>query len=136
MVCCVTCAMVKNYPFPLPCVAGGDPLQLERRWKINSIFAYVWKKLRNFWIICKSFCKCLHLKLFYKDFFWSFGLSYIFWVFFPSKTCIFLVKITNGSIFWKWKYDEWNTCEIFIHNVMEEEYEINPSLQIESSQNP
>jgi hypothetical protein len=29
-----------------------------------------------------------------------------------------------------------NTCEIFIHNVMEEKYEINPSLQIESSQNP
>jgi hypothetical protein len=78
----------------------------------------------------------LHLKLFYKDFFWSFGLSYICLVFFPSKTCIFFVKITNGSIFWKWKYDEWNTGEIFIHNVMEEEYEINPSLQIESSQNP
>jgi len=33
--------MVKNYPFPLPCVGGGTPLQLERRWKNNSIFAYV-----------------------------------------------------------------------------------------------
>jgi hypothetical protein len=29
-----------------------------------------------------------------------------------------------------------NTCEIFIHNVMEEEYEINPGLQTENSKNP
>jgi hypothetical protein len=29
-----------------------------------------------------------------------------------------------------------NTCEVFMNDVMEEEYEINPNLQIESNQNP
>jgi hypothetical protein len=29
-----------------------------------------------------------------------------------------------------------NTCEMFINDVMEEKYEINPSLQTENNQNP
>jgi hypothetical protein len=29
-----------------------------------------------------------------------------------------------------------NTCEVFMNDVMEEEYEINPNLQIKNNQNP
>jgi hypothetical protein len=29
-----------------------------------------------------------------------------------------------------------NTCEVFMNNVIEEEYEINPSLQTKNNQNP
>ncbi len=37
----------EELPLPLPCVGGGVPLQLERRWKNNSIFTYVWKQIEE-----------------------------------------------------------------------------------------
>lgn len=45
------------------------------------------------------------------------------------------MKITNGSIFESENMMSENTCEMFIHNVMEEEYEINLSLQTENIKN-
>jgi hypothetical protein len=46
------------------------------------------------------------------------------------------VKIESGPIFWKWKYDKWKYMWSVYEDVIEDEYEVNLSLQTKSNQNP
>jgi hypothetical protein len=43
-----------------------------------------------------------------------------------------LVKIVDGSIFWKWnKVSANETCEIYMNDIVDETFEENPTMWIE-----
>ncbi len=56
--------------------------------------------------------------------------------FFPSLTYILLWKLQMVQSFENENMISENTCEVFMNDGMEKEYEINLNLQIESNHNP
>jgi hypothetical protein len=101
----------------------------KKQQKWFNIYICSNKHWGNFWIICNSFCKCLHFRLFCKVGFWFFGLSYIFLVFLFHLKVAFACEDYKWFNLLKWKY-MWNVHE------WKKEYEISPNLQTKSNQNP
>ncbi len=114
----------------MPCVGNGTLLWLKKKEK--KLHMLVRKTL--FWIIYIFLvyayivgCKVGFGLLVYHTYVWFFSSSQSYIFFWNLKMAQF--SINENMI-------NENTCEVFMNDVMEEEYEINPNLQIESNQNP